>query len=142
MCNIVERLGLFEGIVPSLVCILTKQDMWHPRWKMPLGNPWKRHFWGSKIQNIPRCLAPQELVPLVWVPKPPTIHHQPATQKLFDSCEWKLYEITPEKRFLLEPEKTTFKSLKFHKMKSYAWWFYLWFLNSCEIWYLFSQVPI
>ena len=32
----------------------------------------------------------------------------------------KLYEITPKKRFLLEPEKTNFKHLKFHKMKSYT----------------------
>ena len=32
----------------------------------------------------------------------------------------KLYEITPKKRILLEPEKTNFKSLKFHTMKSYA----------------------
>ena len=27
---------------------------------------------------------PQELVPLVQVPKPPTIHYQPAPLKLFD----------------------------------------------------------
>ena len=32
----------------------------------------------------------------------------------------KLYEITLKKRLLLEPQKTNFKSLKFHKMKSYA----------------------
>ena len=36
----------------------------------------------------------------------------------------KLSEITPKKRFLLDPEKTVekanFKSLKFHKMRSYA----------------------
>ena len=32
----------------------------------------------------------------------------------------KLYEITLKKRLLLVPEKTNFKSLKFHKMKSYA----------------------
>ena len=31
---------------------------------------------------------------------------------------YKLYEITPNKRFLWEPEKTNFKSFKFHKMKS------------------------
>ena len=55
---------------------------------------------------------------------------------------YKLYEITPNKRFLWEPEKTNFKSFKFHKMKSYAWWFYLCFLNSCEIWNLFSRVSI
>ena len=55
---------------------------------------------------------------------------------------YKLYEITPNKRFFWEPEKTNFKSFKFHKMKSYAWWFYLCFLNSCEIWNLFSRVSI
>ena len=55
---------------------------------------------------------------------------------------YKLYEITPNKRLLWEPEKTNFKSFKFHKMKSYAWWFYLCFLNSCEIWNLFSRVSI
>ena len=40
----------------------------------------------------------------------------------------KLYEVTPKKRFLLEPisyEKTIFKSLKFHKMKFYLKRFYL-----------------
>ena len=54
----------------------------------------------------------------------------------------KLYEITPKKRFLLEPEKTNFKSLKFHKMKSYTWRFYLCFLISCESWNLFSWAPV
>ena len=43
----------------------------HPRWKIPLENPWKYHFWDSKFQNVPRCLGLQELVPLAWVPKPP-----------------------------------------------------------------------
>ena len=37
-------------------------------------NPWKCHFWDSLFQNIPRCLGPQELLPLVRVPKPPTLH--------------------------------------------------------------------
>ena len=32
----------------------------------------------------------------------------------------KLNKIILKKRFLLEPKKTNFKSLKFHKMKSYA----------------------
>ena len=54
----------------------------------------------------------------------------------------KLYEITPKKRFLCEPKKTNFKSFKFHETKSHAWWFYLCFLNSCEIWNLFSLAPI
>ena len=32
----------------------------------------------------------------------------------------KFYEITPKKRFLFEPKKTNFKSLKFQEIKSYA----------------------
>ena len=32
----------------------------------------------------------------------------------------KLFEITPKKRFLLEPEKTNFKSLKFQKLESHV----------------------
>ena len=36
----------------------------------------------------------------------------------------KFYEITPKKRFLWEAKKTNFKCFKFHKIKSYAWWFY------------------
>ena len=47
--------------------------------------PWKCHFRDSKFQNVPRCLGPQELVPLARVPKPPTIHYQPTASKLFDS---------------------------------------------------------
>ena len=54
--------------------------------EIPLGNPWKWHFRDSKnFQNVPRCLSPKKLAPLVRVPKPPTIHYQPATWKLFDS---------------------------------------------------------
>ena len=53
-----------------------------------------------------------------------------------------MYKISLKKSFLLEPEKTNFKSLKFHKRKSCAWWFYMCYLNSCEIWNLFSQAPI
>ena len=54
----------------------------------------------------------------------------------------KFYEITPKKRFLWEAKKTNFKCFKFHKIKSYAWRFYLCFRNSCEIWNLFSCTPI
>ena len=74
---VMECLGHFDSIVPSLACILTKQHgIW---WKIPLENPWKCHFRDSKLQSIPRCLGPQELVPLVQVPKPSTIHYWPAT---------------------------------------------------------------
>ena len=34
----------------------------------------------------------------------------------------------------MEPVKTNFKILKFNKMKSSAWQFYMCFLSSCEIW--------
>ena len=47
---------------------------------MPLENPCKRHLRDSNFQNAPRCLSPQELVPLVVrVPKLPSIPYQPAT---------------------------------------------------------------
>ena len=39
----------------------------------------------QKTQNVPTCLSPQELLPLVQVRKPSTIHHQPATRKHFDT---------------------------------------------------------
>ena len=70
-CDVLERLGHFDGIVPSLVCIPTKQHIFPSRMlyiasamEIPLENPWKRHF------------GTQELV---RVPKPPSIHCQPAT---------------------------------------------------------------
>ena len=53
--------------------------------------------------------------------------------------------ITPKKRFVRDPATRENKlqiSFKFHKMKSYAWQFYLCFLNSCEIFNLFSRDPI
>ena len=87
-CIVVKRLGHFNGIVPSLVCIL--DVFWWNNTatavEIPLGNPWKRHFGDSKkFQNVHRFLGPKKLVPSVRVPKPPTIHYQPATWKLFDS---------------------------------------------------------
>ena len=51
--------------------------------------------------------------------------------KAINKCH-KLYEITPKNRLLWEPKKTNFKSVKFHKMKSYSWRFYLCFLNSLK----------
>ena len=68
----------FDGTVPSLACIRTKQHGVRGG-KIPLENPWKWHFSDFKFQNVPRCLGPQELVPLVRVPKPPTVRYQPAT---------------------------------------------------------------
>ena len=57
------------------------------------------------------------------------------------SCN-KLYQITPKKRFLWEPEKKIhFKSFKFHDMKFYAWWFYLCFLNPVKLEIYFLMLP-
>ena len=39
----------------------------------------------------------------------------------------KSYEITLKKKFLWEPEKTNFKSFKFHEIRSYEWRFFLCF---------------
>ena len=80
-------------------------------------NPWKCHFWGSKFQNVPRCLGPQKLVPLVRVPKLPTIHYQPATWKLFDSpvlavCMW----------FSHDDAWLTFSLQHRTHCEKYVWW--------------------
>ena len=72
-----ECLGHFNGSSQSFV--FSDETTWRLQWKIPLENPWKWHFQDSKFQNVPRCLGPQELVPLVRVPMPPTIHYQPAT---------------------------------------------------------------
>ena len=66
-------------------CVYSDETTWRPRWKIPIEHPWRRDFRDSKFQNVPRCLGPQKRAPLVRVPKPPTIHYQPATEKLFDS---------------------------------------------------------
>ena len=57
-----ECLGHFDSIVPSLACILMVSTV-----EIPLENPWKWHFQDSKSQNVPRCLSPKKLVPLVRV---------------------------------------------------------------------------
>ena len=47
--------------------------------KIPLEKPWKRHS-ETLIFKIPLdAPALEKRVPLVRVPKPPTIHYQPAT---------------------------------------------------------------
>ena len=66
-------------IIIIIITIYSDKTTWRPQWKTPLENPWKHHFRDSQFQNIPKCLGPQKLVPLVRVPKPPTIHYQPAT---------------------------------------------------------------
>ena len=66
-------------------CVYSDETTWRPRWKIPIEHPWRRDFRDSKFQNVPRCLGPQKRAPLVRVPKPPTIHYQPAIEKRFDS---------------------------------------------------------
>ena len=77
--DVVEHLGHFNGIIPSLAGILKNQHGVRIG-KFLLSTP------GNAISetlnfknNVPRCLNPQELVPLVRVPNPPSIHYQPAT---------------------------------------------------------------
>ena len=89
-----ECLGHFDGIAPSLACILTKQHGVRGG-KYLMKNP------GNAISedlnfttSLEWCLGHQELVPLVRVQKPPTIPYQPATSKLFDSPESRLPNIT------------------------------------------------
>ena len=60
-------------------CILMKQHGVHGG-KYLLETPRNAISETLKFQNVPRCLGPKELVPLVRVPKLPTIHYQPATQ--------------------------------------------------------------
>ena len=71
-------MGHFDGIVPSLVCILTRQpDVRGAKYLLKTsGNTISETLLFK--QNVARCLSPQELVPLGRVPKPPTIHYQPA----------------------------------------------------------------
>ena len=68
-CNVVECLGHFNDIVPSLACILDVFS-WNnvvSTVEIPLENPWKWHFQGSKFENVPRCLSSKKLVPLLLV---------------------------------------------------------------------------
>ena len=48
-CDVMECLGHFDSIVPSLACIPTKQ--WLPGGKYLLKTPGD-----SKFQNVPTCL--------------------------------------------------------------------------------------
>ena len=38
-----------------------EETTWCARWKIPLENPWKHHFWDSKFQNVLRRLGPKTL---------------------------------------------------------------------------------
>ena len=73
-----ERLGHFDGIASSLACIPTKQHGVRGG-KYPLNTP------RDAISEILNFTISQKRAPLVRVPKPPTIHYQPAIEKRFDS---------------------------------------------------------
>ena len=59
-----ECLRHFDGIVPSVASILTKQYNLHGG-KYLLKTPENAISETQKTQNVPRCLSPQELGPLV-----------------------------------------------------------------------------
>ena len=59
-CNVVECLGHFNGIVPSITCVLTKQHGVCGG-KYFLKNPCKRHFRNSKFQMSLDALALKNL---------------------------------------------------------------------------------
>ena len=75
---------ILTALFPVL-CILTKQHgIRGGKYLLKTsGNTFPRLYFSKCLYNI--CLVPQELVPLVRVTKPPTIHYQLVTSKLFDS---------------------------------------------------------
>ena len=85
-CDALESLGHFNSIVASFVCILMKQRVVRGE-KCPLKIPANAISDTRIFKMFLDASAPQELVPLVRVPKPPTIHYQPAIKKCFDSPE-------------------------------------------------------
>ena len=55
---------------------------WRLQWKIALensGNAISNSLKFQKLMYLDASIGAQELVPLVQVPKPPTIHYQPAT---------------------------------------------------------------
>ena len=51
------RLGVPETVWwhCSQSCVYSNETKitWRPRWKIPLENLWKRHFWSAIFQNVP-----------------------------------------------------------------------------------------
>ena len=72
-CNVVEHLGHFDGIVPSLACILTKQHGVRGG-KYLLKTPGNTISETLNFKISLDASALKELVPLVQVPKLPTIY--------------------------------------------------------------------
>ena len=102
-----------------------------------------------KSNSPPTCIKfyiqpPPPSALLSFSPMTPTLTFQlPPPPSNYFTVPIKFYEITAMKRFLLEPRKTNFKSLKFHSIRwTYTWRFHLCFLNSCQIWNLFSRAPV
>ena len=88
LCNVMKRLGHFNSNVPTVMCVFWQNNMAsavenasQKLLEMPF-------LWLYKFQNIPKRLSPQELVPLVQVPKPPTVYYQPATSKFLTALLW------------------------------------------------------
>ena len=54
-----ERLEHFNGSSQS--CVYSDETTWRLRWKIPLENPWRRHFRDSKFQNVPTIDASAHL---------------------------------------------------------------------------------
>ena len=73
-----ECLWHFDGIVPSVASILTKQYSIRGG-KYLFKTPENAISETQKTQTVTRCLSSQELGPLVQVSKPSTNHYQPAT---------------------------------------------------------------
>ena len=88
----------------SQSCVYSDEATWHLRWRNMSSNHWKWHFQDSKFQNVRRCFGPQELVPLVPVPKLPTIHHQPGHLKTF----WQPWDPAQKWVVHLFPDKVHF----------------------------------
>ena len=83
-----RAMSWIDGIGPSFACTCILMKQYGIRGgKYLLKTPRNAISETLKFQNVPRCLGPYELVPLVRVPKLPPIHYQPANQKLFDSPE-------------------------------------------------------
>ena len=87
----IQRFGSVKGVNHAMSwntwdILTTLFPVWCVFWRNNMAskvenaswNPWKCHFSDSKFQNVPSFLDPQELVPLVRVPKPPAIHYQPS----------------------------------------------------------------
>ena len=63
--QVVERLGHFDCIVPSLAWILTRQHGVGTGKIIPLGNPWKCHFRRLEIEKCPYMTRPSRCLLII-----------------------------------------------------------------------------